>query len=147
MPSQTTIYSWRNPATEKEVAAEMVVSRQCSFCGRTLLKETTKMSTKQDTAKVRLVLATPNEKPLFAPEFIKVVKDAAYETLRNYLLQAGAKPEAVALFDDLVLTYGWDVMQANGRVSWIVNQSMTEALGAMSYNITALGGLEFMIEK
>lgn len=105
------------------------------------------MNAKEDTAKLRLVLATPDEKPMFAPAFVRVVKDAAYETLRNYMEKAGAKPEAIALLDDLVLTYGWDVMREGGRVSWMDNQSMVEALGAMSYNIDALGGMTYLIEK
>lgn len=98
------------------------------------------MKTQQEEP-VRLVLATEqDQQPLFSPELVRMVKDTAYETLRSFLEKSKAPEAAVALLDDLVLTYGWDVMQAGGRVSWVENQSMTEALGAMSYNIVKLHG-------
>ena len=100
------------------------------------------MSTQLNTkGKLELLdVPTADQKPLFAPDFIRIMTDAAYETLRAYLEQAKARPEAISLLDDLVLSLCWKKMDASHPVNWIENQGMAEALGAMSYDIMALGG-------
>lgn len=79
-------------------------------------------------------------KPLFAQEFVRLMTDSAYETLRAYLENIGANPAAVRLLDDLVLSMCWKEIKTHRVVTWIENQAMAEAFGSMSYDISALGG-------
>jgi hypothetical protein len=95
---------------------------------------------KQEVRKVMVVSPPADERPLFAPEFVRVMTDSAYETLRAYLEKAKARPEAISLLDDLVLLLSWRSMQERGKVTWIENQGATESLGSLSYDIFALGG-------
>jgi len=95
---------------------------------------------KQDEKKVMVVSPPADERPLFAPEFVRVMTDSAYETLRAYLEKAKARPEAISLLDDLVLLLSWRSMHERGKVTWIENQGATESLGSLSYDIFALGG-------
>ena len=95
---------------------------------------------KQEVRKVMVVSPPADECPLFAPEFIRVMTDSAYETLRAYLEKAKARPEAISLLDDLVLLLSWRSMHERGKVTWIENQGATESLGSLSYDIFALGG-------
>ena len=77
---------------------------------------------------------------LFSPEFVRIMADAAYETLRANMEQAKAKPEAIRLLDDLVLLLSWRELDARRKVTWVENQGLSEALGSISYDIIALGG-------
>ena len=95
---------------------------------------------KQEVRKVMVVSPPADERPLFAPEFVRVMTDSAYETLRAYLEKAKARPEAISLLDDLVLLLSWRSMHERGKVTWIENQGATESLGSLSYDIFALGG-------
>lgn len=103
------------------------------------------MSTKtQEKPRIGLVLSSPNQKPLFSPEFIQMMKDAAYETLRAYLRETGAPEEAKTLLEDFALLCAFENMKERNQVSWIENQSVVEALGAISYNIVSLGGASML---
>ena len=101
-----------------------------------------KQDTKQRVELVHAPLA--NEKPLFAPAFVSLMVDGAYETLRGYLEAARAKPEAIHLLDDMVLLLSWEDLRTRKQFTWIENQSITEALGSMTWDILELGGGSFL---
>jgi len=78
------------------------------------------------------------EDPLFGEEFLRLLSDYGYDTLRSYLQKAQVKPEAMQLLDSLMIMT-WAVPKTD-KVTWIDNQIMTEAVGAMSKEIVVLGG-------
>lgn len=97
---------------------------------------------KQDTVKKFVVSPVPSDqKPLFPQEFIALMADKAYETLRAYMEKAQAKPEAVKLLDELVVLSSYRYTSDEELRTWISNQGMAEALGSMTYQVIALGGL------
>jgi hypothetical protein len=84
---------------------------------------------KQEVRKVMVVSPPADERPLFAPEFVRVMTDSAYETLRAYLEKAKARPEAISLLDDLVLLLSWRSMQERGKVTWrLVAETVNQIL-------------------
>lgn len=80
-----------------------------------------------------------NQQPLFGDEFLRLLSDYGYETLRSYLERSHAKREAVHLLDSLiVLTY---CVPQPKKVTGIDNQIVSETVGAISKDIVALGGV------
>ena len=74
--------------------------------------------------------------PMYSEEFVRMVQDHAYETLRRHL-ERTKQVEAVKLLDDLIML---SIAAYKGRVSWIDNQIMSEAIGSASHHVLALGG-------
>lgn len=100
---------------------------------------------KQDSAKKFVVVPPPaNERALFPQEFVALMADKGYETLRAYMEKAGAKPEAIKLLDELVVLCSYRYTSDEQLRTWIENQGMAEALGSMAYQMIALGGLEML---
>ena len=103
----------------------------------------------QKVKKEQVVEETPlaeDCKPLFSQEFVRLMTDSAYETLRAYLENSQGNPAAVRLLDDLMLALGWKEKQTRRAVTWVENQCMAEAFGSMSYDIATLGDGK-MLEK
>lgn len=85
---------------------------------------------------IEVVVGQP-EKPMFTEEFLRMMQDYAYETLRRYL-ENSKQDIAVQLLDDLVMLAARG--QCADQENWIQDQFMSEAVGAVSHHVLALGG-------
>lgn len=91
----------------------------------------------QDTKvrKVFVVAEPEQEQPQFSEEFLSMVHNRAYETLRAHL-EKTKQDMAVKLLDDLVIL-------SNPRMAsapWMHNQILSETIGLTSHHVLALGG-------
>ena len=92
-------------------------------------------STKFTTQTV-VVVSQPESEPMFSEEFVGMVQDRAYETLRAYL-ERTKQDGAVRLLDDIIILS----MRAYGCAApWMKNQMMSEAIGQASCHVLSLGG-------
>lgn len=96
------------------------------------------MNTQTSPVKQKAVIMLPpeDEKPMFSEEFVSMVQDRTYETLRAYL-EKTKQPQAVQLLDDLIIlstaSHGSAEMYIKDRITW-------EAIGQASHHIVAMGG-------
>jgi hypothetical protein len=83
-----------------------------------------------------VVVSQPESEPMFSEQFVGMVQDRAYETLRAYLERTN-QAGAVQLLDDLIIlsmgSYGC-------AAPWMKNQMMGEAIGKASHHVLSLGG-------
>lgn len=78
---------------------------------------------------------TQPESLMFSEEFLRMMQDHAYETLRKHLLKID-QLDAVELLDDLVCL----TLRPHGLVTWMDNQILSEAVGHTSQHVLKLGG-------
>jgi len=90
----------------------------------------------QVTPKTVIVVSEPDAKPMFSQEFVGMMQDRAYETLRAYLERTD-QDGAVKLLDDLIIL---SVPQPQSENMWVYNQSVGEAIGNVSHQVLAMGG-------
>jgi len=84
----------------------------------------------------KAIVLEEQEQPMFSEEFLRMIQDHAYETLRKYL-EKSKQEGAVKLLDDLIILS----MRAYGSAApWVKNQMLSEAVGQASYHVLALGG-------
>jgi hypothetical protein len=137
VPFHTSPLVGRNLPQKKLLTAEMTVSQMCiSVADLLYQKETVMSSSTQITNQTVVVVSQPDSEPMFSEEFVGMVQDRAYETLRAYLertKQAGA----VQLLDDIIILSMGDYGCA---VPWMKNQMMSEAIGQASHHVLSLGG-------
>lgn len=93
----------------------------------------------QDTKinnKTVVVVSQPESELQFSEEFMAMVHDQVYETLRAYL-ENSKQDGAVQLLDDLVILS----MQNTGSAElYVKNMMMSEAIGHASHHLLSLGG-------
>lgn len=83
-----------------------------------------------------VVGSQPESEEMFSEEFIAMVQDRAYETLRAHL-ERTKQDGAVKLLDDLIVLS----MRSYGSAApWMKNQMMSEAIGQASSHVLSLGG-------
>lgn len=92
-------------------------------------------STQSKTMTV-VVAPQPESELMFSEEFMSMVQDRAYETLRAYL-ERTKQDGAVELLDDLIILS----MRAYGTADAVVkNMFLSEAVGLASRHVLSLGG-------
>jgi uncharacterized protein (DUF2164 family) len=89
----------------------------------------------QDTKEKKVFVVAEPEQAQFSEEFLSMVQDRAYETLRAYL-EKTKQEMAVKLLDDLVILS----MPRKETSLYIYNQIISEAIGGASQHVLALGG-------
>ena len=85
--------------------------------------------------KVFVVMEAEQEQAQFSEEFLSMVHNRAYETLRAHLEKTN-QDMAVKLLDDLVILS----MPRKDASLYIFNQIIGEAIGGASQHVLALGG-------
>ena len=100
---------------------------------------------KQTVQKIMVVPPAEDQPPLFPPEFISLMVEKGYDTLRAYLEREQANPEAIKLLDDMVLLCSWKKLYGAGNVTYIENQGLAESLGSLSHSILKLGGWPMLL--
>lgn len=96
----------------------------------------------KETSKPPAILEHPErEVPAYSTVFLSAMAEMAYDTLHDYLVAEGIKPEAVELLDNIILLLSIQrIFIQEGRVLYIFNQEAGELIAAMSKSIPALGG-------
>lgn len=93
----------------------------------------------QDTKinnKTVVVVSQPESEPQFSEEFMAMVHDQAYETLRAYL-ENSKQDGAVQLLDDLVIL---SMRNTGSAEQFVKNMMLSEAIGHASHHVLLLGG-------
>ena len=95
------------------------------------------MSSVTKQSAIQVVTAQPAEaEPMYSEEFLNMMKDYAYETLRRHLEKQG-QPEAVSLLDNLVML---TMKPLEGQAAWVQDQILSEVIGKISQDVLKLGG-------
>lgn len=95
------------------------------------------MSTRtQVFLKTGLQIMEPASEPMFSEEFMSMIYDRTYETLRAYL-EKTKQTGAVELLDDLIILAMRNTGDAEQHLK---DRMMSEAVGAASYHVLSLGG-------
>jgi len=97
----------------------------------------TNLKTKSGTPAEVVVIVQPKGELMFSEEFLRMVQDYAYETLRSHL-EKTKQTQAVNLLDDLILLSGRS--SPGVAPTWMQSQVMCEAVASASKNVLALGG-------
>lgn len=108
----------------------------------------TKGSTQQEAhnRSVKAVEGTSalNEKepPAFSDEFMNVMSDYAYETLRTHLERNEGSQEAVELLDNLMILQGIQhtIAKDGETIHRIWNDEACYCIAKLSHNVVRLGG-------
>ena len=85
--------------------------------------------------KVFVVVEPEQEQAQFSEEFLSMVQDRAYETLRAHL-EKTKQDMAVKLLDDLVILSN----PRGNKAGWMYDQILSETIGQTSHHVLALGG-------
>ena len=83
-----------------------------------------------------VVVSQPESETQFSEEFMAMVHDHAYETLRSYL-EKSKQDGAVKLLDDLVIL---SMRNSGSAAQNVKNMMLGEAIGSASQHVLALGG-------
>lgn len=90
----------------------------------------------QVTPKKAVIMLPPEaEKPMFSEEFVSMVQDHAYETLRAYLERTNQK-SAIVLLDDLIIL---SHAAYRSEATWMQNQMISETIASASHHVLELG--------
>jgi hypothetical protein len=93
-------------------------------------------STSTKTTKKVVAVSQPESEPMFSEEFLRVIQDLAYETLRAHLEKTKQK-DAIELLDDLIVL---SIRPYQKRNLSIYNRCMSETIGLVSHHVLILGG-------
>lgn len=84
--------------------------------------------------------AAPSYKPLFSPPFLNMMMDYGFAALRSYAETAKDRPELLDLVDGLWTIAGHFTRRAAGKApNWVDDDTLTTAIGGISYSVPALG--------
>jgi hypothetical protein len=89
------------------------------------------------SAREVIVIVQPKNELMFSEEFLRMMEDHVFETLRTHLVKT-KQDKAVNLLDDLIIL----CMRSYQREmpTWLQSQFMCEAIASASKNILLLGG-------
>ena len=93
----------------------------------------------QDTKEA--IVVEEQEQPMFSEEFLRMVQDHAYETLRKHL-EKTKQDGAVKLLDDLII-----LSLPRPQNGWVQNQILSEAIGQASHHVLELGGRFYALSE
>ena len=81
------------------------------------------------------------ETHLYPDQFMTLMFDYGYETLRQHLEAAKASPEALTLLENLVVMHIVQMVYCKDQlVSYMWNQNAAETIGYISQAVVKLGG-------
>ena len=99
----------------------------------------------QDPKSATMIVAAelPDEEaPAYSDEFLSVMIDYAYETLRHYLeCRKGIRQDAIRLLDDIVvLGCIRKTMASEKNINYMLNFSAAECVANISQSVIGAGG-------
>ena len=99
-------------------------------------KVRTKKSVKASAREV-VVIVQPKNEMMFSEDFLRMMQDYVYETLRSHL-EKTKQDNAVNLLDDLIVLSMRSYQ--GGQPTWLQSQFMCEVISSSSKTVLALGG-------
>jgi len=116
--------------------AELLFTKETPMSSVITKQVRTKKSVKASAREV-VVIVQPKNEMMFSEDFLRMMQDHVYETLRAHL-EKTKQDKAVNLLDDLIILS----MRAYSekQPTWLQSQFMCEVISSASKNVLALGG-------